>query len=926
MSVLYTNNAKTTLSASLNNSATSLSVASSSGFPSLSGSHYFYATLDDNTNLEVVKVTAVSGTTWTVVRGQDNTSATAFSSGDTIELRLNAALLTDVVNDALASSFTRQDFTGNGSTTAFTLNKTPGSESDLIVFIEGVFQNQADYTLSGTTLTFDEAPASSRKIVVYHVSASVSGDSLALNTFSGDGSTTAFTMSVDPLYENNTMVFIDGVYQNKSTYSTSGTTLTFDAAPANGTSIDVTTHTQQTINVPVDGSVSTAKIAADAVTGAKIADDAINSEHYTDGSIDTAHIANLQVTTGKLAADAVTAAKLADDSVVTANITDDAVTTAKIADDQITLAKLAGLARGKIIYGDSSGNPAALALGSNGQVLKSDGTDIAWATDATVAALTSEEVQDIVGAMFSSNTETGITATYQDADGTVDLVIGTLNQDTTGTAATVTGAAQTNITSLGTLTTLTVDDITINGSTISDAGDLTIDVAGVIKLDADGAEIQIKDGGTEIGAINMASSNLNIDAKVADKDIVFRGIDGSSDVTALTLDMSEAGAATFNSNVNLPDSAILQLGDSQDFQAYHAGGSTYLKNDTGTLIVRADSFRVLNNANSEQVFHADADGAVTLYYDNSAKFATTSTGVQLDGILLSNANGTGGTKATLAEFTSSGSIRSILLKGAENTANQVFLDVVRDINGTETTLFSIADTKIGIGTTSPQRPLQVGAYGTGNGEIAIGSATDGYGSILFGDSATGTALYQGYLQYNHSSGAMLFATLASERMRITSSGEVLIGVTSSTGMSGAGLETAGSIRANNYITSTDLAGSGFRNVNTTSSGSLTTSTSLRELKENIVTTSLGLDAVKALTPREFDWKDVAEYGTEDIGFIADEVFAVSPKLATYKVGEKTEANLQGVKYEQLTAVLVKAIQEQQTIIDDLKARIETLEG
>ena len=156
-------------------------------------------------------------------------------------------------------------------------------------------------------------------------------------------------------------------------------------------------------------------------------------------------------------------------------------------------------------------------------------------------------------------------------------------------------------------------------------------------------------------------------------------------------------------------------------------------------------------------------------------------------------------------------------------------------------------------------------------------------------------------------------------MRITSSGQVWEGETSATGMSGAGIETAGSIRANNYITSTDLAGSGFRNVNTTSSGSLTTSTSLRELKENIVTTSLGLDAVKALTPREFDWKDVAEYGTEDIGFIADEVFAVSPKLATYKVGEKTEANLQGVKYEQLTAVLVKAIQE-------LEARIATLEG
>ena len=48
---------------------------------------------------------------------------------------------------------------------------------------------------------------------------------------------------------------------------------------------------------------------------------------------------------------------------------------------------------------------------------------------------TDEEIQDIVGAMFSSNTETGITATYQDADGTIDLVVGTLNQNTTGSAA-----------------------------------------------------------------------------------------------------------------------------------------------------------------------------------------------------------------------------------------------------------------------------------------------------------------------------------------------------------------------------------------------------------------------------------------------------------------------------------------------------------
>jgi hypothetical protein len=154
--------------------------------------------------------------------------------------------------------------------------------------------------------------------------------------------------------------------------------------------------------------VITAKINADAVTGAKIADDAIDSEHLVDGSIDTAHLA------------------------------DATITTVKITDNAVTLAKMAGIARGKIIIGDSSGDPAALAVGSNGQVLKSDGTDIAWAADE---GLSTEEVQDIAGGMFTGNTETGITATYQDGDGTVDLVIGTLNQDTTGLAATATALA-----------------------------------------------------------------------------------------------------------------------------------------------------------------------------------------------------------------------------------------------------------------------------------------------------------------------------------------------------------------------------------------------------------------------------------------------------------------------------------------------------
>ena len=97
---------------------------------------------------------------------------------------------------------------------------------------------------------------------------------------------------------------------------------------------------------------------------------------------------------------------------------------------------------------------------------------------------------------------------------------------------------------------LIADNITIDGTEIDlSSGDLTIDVAGGINLDSDGGEISFKDGGTEIGKFNNSSSDFSIEAGVQDKDILFKGNDGGSGITALTLDMSEAGAATFNDNV-----------------------------------------------------------------------------------------------------------------------------------------------------------------------------------------------------------------------------------------------------------------------------------------------------------------------------------------------------------------------------------------
>ena len=97
---------------------------------------------------------------------------------------------------------------------------------------------------------------------------------------------------------------------------------------------------------------------------------------------------------------------------------------------------------------------------------------------------------------------------------------------------------------------VTVDNITIDGTQIDlSSGDLLIDVAGDINLDADGGDVSFEDGGTEVGRINMDSSNLTIRSAVIDKDVIIQGNDGGANITALTLDMSEAGAASFNSTV-----------------------------------------------------------------------------------------------------------------------------------------------------------------------------------------------------------------------------------------------------------------------------------------------------------------------------------------------------------------------------------------
>jgi hypothetical protein len=174
-----------------------------------------------------------------------------------------------------------------------------------------------------------------------------------------------------------------------------------------------------------------------------------------------------------------------------------------------------------------------------------------------------------------------------------------------GIAGTLSTAAQTNITSVGTLTALTVDDVVINGKvvtitgdtddtftittgahgattlatvdTAATAGNLTLDIDGGIVLDAaSNGAVTLKNSGTSYGSIFATGNNLNIKSQVNNEDIVFRGLDDSSDITALTLDMSENGKATFLDDVTVgddlrlaTDSSVIYFGADTEIALIH---------------------------------------------------------------------------------------------------------------------------------------------------------------------------------------------------------------------------------------------------------------------------------------------------------------------------------------------------------------------
>ena len=145
-------------------------------------------------------------------------------------------------------TFTTDTFTGDGSTTAFTVSETPANVNTLLVIVDGIIQKAgsgANYTLAGTTLTFTSAPDASAEIEVKHLGVRGivrRGPDWNVDNFTGDGSTTAFTLTTAGVNTNSAWVYYNGVMMVPTTdyavnSSTGVVTMTF--APTSGLPIMV---------------------------------------------------------------------------------------------------------------------------------------------------------------------------------------------------------------------------------------------------------------------------------------------------------------------------------------------------------------------------------------------------------------------------------------------------------------------------------------------------------------------------------------------------------------------------------------------------------------------------------------------------------------------------------------------------------------
>ena len=455
--------------------------------------------------------------------------------------------------------------------------------------------------------------------------------------------------------------------------------------------------------------------------------------------------------------------------------------------------------------------------------------------------------------------------------------------------------------------------VTISGNIANSSGDFTLDVSGNIILDADSAEIIFKDGGTSFGRVFNSGGNFYINAPTQDTDIIIQGNDGGSNVNALSFDISEGGRATFNEDVLAQGLYVGSRNASFDF---YNNGTTYLNGAVtvdDNLTVNGQTFRDDSNVDRNlriQPSASSTDVGLSHFYGNGSHgyqiYASGSTYGFLDANwggwdikktkngALQVDEGSGLVTVWTAGNDGSGSgLDADKLDGYHSAENGASINLRTSSNS-----YSQLQNWQNVANTGLYSSTANGAHFYPNTNTSYATwrtagARGGYDGIMFdggGDVA---------IMYDSSGNGGIYRQAAGGWYTYYNLGNACLGVNTSTTSSSYALYVNGQIYATSNITAYSDA----------------------RIKENVVTIESALDKVNLMRGVYYNKIDDPDK-TKEIGFIAQEVDEVLPEAVTYA----EDVDQYGVKYGNVTALLVEAVKELSDQVKDLKAELKELKN
>lgn len=573
----------------------------------------------------------------------------------------------------------KDDFSGDGSTTTFDLSRdiTPGGQNSLLLFVGTTIQEPGvDYTIgndgSGNPrrITFTSAPASgSNNIFAIHRDRetgrftpddnSVGNGQLEPTAITGFSNVTA--ASGDSLLISDVS---DSGNLKKATATSiaalASTDLVGDTTPQLGGDLDVNANDiisagnnnisllpNGTGKVVMDGDGSSGGVSIDdGNIDIRTASGVVSKVKFYCES-NNAHAQTLQAQPHSAASSAVLTLPVATGTLVGTGDTS-SVSNTMLA-GSIAASKLAG----------SIGNSKL----SNSSISVSDGSS------STAIAL-------------------GGTATFSGTANEVDVAesSGTI---TIGLPNDIVVAG--NLTVNGTTTTINTTNLAVTDNLV----ELNQGLTGAASNDSG---ILIERGSTGDNAI-MAWDESS-DGFILGTTTATASDTGNLSITVAPIAVSSISAT----ELDMGDSNKIKLGASNDLEIYHDGTNSIIDNNTGQLKVNGDDIHFMNAADSETMLDMAANGAVTLYYDDSAKLATTSAGATITGVLTSDGVDMGddekirfGGSQDLEIYHESSNNRGIIKEsGTGDLHIQADDFYIKNAAGTETLFYALEDGAVGL--------------------------------------------------------------------------------------------------------------------------------------------------------------------------------------------------------------------------------------